>query len=46
MDVNSNTYYESYNDNHLITDKLDNIFNKICFNYSKADWPALNNALL
>ena len=37
MDVNSNTYYESYNDNHPTTDKFYNIFTNKCFNYTKAD---------
>ena len=30
MDDNSNTYYESYNDNHPTTDEFDNIFNNMC----------------
>ena len=46
IDVNSNTYYESHNDNHPSIDEFDNIFNNICFNYSKANWPALINAVL
>ena len=46
MDINSNTYYEPYHDNNQTTDEFDNIFNNMCFNYSKADWPALNNAVL